>query len=100
MPDTALEEPRLTKVLDGRLARRLAGYVRPHVPLALGALALLLVEGLLQLVGPLLTRRVIDVALPARDFAEVARVAAAFAAALAAQFATGYGQTVLTSLLG
>ncbi|MBI2408265.1 MAG: ABC transporter ATP-binding protein [Gemmatimonadetes bacterium] len=100
MSDTALEEPRLTKVLDGRLARRLAGYVRPHAPLAVGALALLLIEGLLQLVGPLLTRRVIDVALPARDFAEVARIAVAFAAALAAQFATGYGQTVLTSLLG
>ncbi|MDP1889293.1 MAG: ABC transporter ATP-binding protein [Gemmatimonadaceae bacterium] len=100
MPDAAHDEERLSNVFDGRIARRLAGYVRPHLPLALGALALLLVEGLLQLAGPLLTRRVIDVALPARDFAEVGRIAALFVGALLAQFATDYGQMMLTSLLG
>ncbi len=100
MPDTAHDEERLSTVFDGRLARRLAGYVRPHLPLALGALALLLVEGLLQLAGPLLTRRVIDVALPARDYAEVGRLTALFVGALLVQFATDYGQMVLTSLLG
>ncbi|MBI5601496.1 MAG: ABC transporter ATP-binding protein [Gemmatimonadetes bacterium] len=100
MPDTAHDEERLRNVFDGRLARRLAGYVRPHLPLALGALALLLVEGLLQLAGPLLTRRVIDVALPARDYAEVGRLTALFVGALLVQFATDYGQMVLTSLLG
>ncbi|MBA4073109.1 MAG: antibiotic ABC transporter ATP-binding protein [Gemmatimonas sp.] len=100
MPDAAHDEERLRTVFDGRLARRLAGYVRPHLALALGALALLLVAGLLQLVGPLLTRRVIDVALPARDYAEVGRLTALFVGALLAQFATDYGQMVLTSLLG
>ncbi|MHB0963219.1 MAG: ABC transporter ATP-binding protein [Gemmatimonadaceae bacterium] len=100
MPDAAHDEERLSNVFDGRLARRLAGYVRPHLPLALGALALLLVEGLLQLAGPLLTRRVIDVALPARDYAEVGRLTALFVGALLAQFATDYGQMVLTALLG
>ena len=100
MPDAAHDEERLSNVFDGRIARRLAGYVRPHLPLALGALALLLVEGLLQLAGPLLTRRVIDVALPARDYAEVGRITALFVGALLAQFATNYGQMVLTSLLG
>ena len=88
MPDTAHDEERLSNVFDGRLARRLAGYVRPHLPLALGALALLLVEGLLQLAGPLLTRRVIDIALPARDFAEVGRLTAQLVGALLAQLAT------------
>ncbi|MHB8837804.1 MAG: ABC transporter ATP-binding protein [Gemmatimonadaceae bacterium] len=100
MADAAHDEERLTNVFDGRLARRLAGYVRPHLPLALGALALLLVEGVLQLVGPLLTRQVIDVALPAHDYAAVARLTAVFVAALAAQLVTDYGQVVLTSLLG
>jgi hypothetical protein len=32
-----------------------------------GAFALLCVEGAIQVVGPLLTRRVIDVAVPTRD---------------------------------
>lgn len=100
MAAAAQEDDRVTTVFDRRIARRLVGYVHPHLAVALGALALLTVEGLLQLVGPLLTRRVIDVALPARDFAEVGRLAALFVAALAAQFVTDYGQMVLTSLLG
>lgn len=100
MPDASQGEERLVNVFDGRLARRLAGYVRPHLPLALGALALLLIEGMLQLAGPLLTRQVIDVALPAHDYAAVARLSALFVAALAAQLVTDYGQLVLTNLLG
>jgi len=88
------------KVFDGRIARRLAGYVRPHLRLAVGAVALLVVEGLLQLVGPLLTRQVIDVALPAHDAAGIARATALFVGALAAQFGADYGQLVFTNLLG
>jgi hypothetical protein len=41
--------------------------VRPYAALVAGAVALLCVEGATQLVGPALTRRVIDVAIPARD---------------------------------
>ncbi|MHB1311966.1 MAG: ABC transporter ATP-binding protein [Gemmatimonadaceae bacterium] len=88
------------KVFDGRIARRLAGYVRPHLRLAAGAVTLLVVEGLLQLVGPLLTRQVIDVALPAHDAAGIARATALFVGALAAQFGADYGQLVFTNLLG
>ncbi len=88
------------RVFDGRLARRLSGYVRPHLRLAVGAVLLLLVEGLLQLVGPLLTRQVIDVALPAGDYAAVGRATGLFVGALVAQFGLDYGQTVLTNLLG
>jgi ATP-binding cassette subfamily B protein len=99
MEQTA-DDDRPARVFDGRLARRLAGYVRPHVRLAAGALVLLLIEGLLQLVGPLLTRQVIDVALPARDYAAVGQATAIFVGALLAQFGVDYGQMVLTSLLG
>jgi len=94
------DDDRLGRVFDGRLARRLAGYVRPHLRLAVGALVLLLIEGLLQLVGPLLTRQVIDVALPAHDYRAVWQAAAIFVGALLAQFGVDYGQMVLTSLLG
>ena len=94
------EEEVLGKVYDRRLARRLLTYVRPYRAIVAGALALLLASSLLQLVGPLLTRRVIDVAVPARDADMVLRLALVFAGALTLQFAATYGETMLTSLLG
>ena len=96
----AHDEDSLGKVYDSRLARRLFAYVRPYRWLVAAAVALLLVESLVQLVGPLLTRHVIDVAVPARDGGLVARDAAVFAGALVVQFAAAYGGVLLTSLLG
>ena len=80
--------------------RRLLRYARPYSWLVASSLSLLAVEGVLQLVGPLLTQRVIDVALPARDVAAAGRLAALFAAALSLSFVASYGETLLTSLLG
>jgi ATP-binding cassette subfamily B protein len=88
------------KVYDGRLARRLFAYARPYKALVLGALVLLLTDGVLQLAGPLLTRTVIDEALPSRDLSLVAWATSVFAASLIASFACAYGETLLTSLLG
>ncbi len=86
--------------LDRRLVARLARYVRPHVGLAAGAVACLAVEGALQLVGPWLTQRVIDEALPARDGAFVRTAALLFALSLVLQFACSWGETILTGRLG
>ncbi|HET7457435.1 MAG TPA: ABC transporter ATP-binding protein [Gemmatimonadaceae bacterium] len=94
------EEDALGKAYDGRLMRRLLVYVRPYRPLVAGALVLLFTEGALQLVGPALTRRVIDVALPARDGGVVRTAALLYALSLVAQFGCSYGETLLTSLLG
>ena len=94
------EEDAVGKVYDARLARRLMAYVRPHSGLVGSAVALLMVDGLLQLVGPLLTRHVIDVALPAGDQGAVARAAALFAFSLVAAFGAQYGETFITGLLG
>jgi ATP-binding cassette, subfamily B, multidrug efflux pump len=94
------EEDALGKVYDARLMRRLLVYVRPYLRLVVGALFFLFAEGGLQLVGPLLTRQVIDVALPARDMAMVRNAALIFALSLVAQFVCTYAQTLLTSLLG
>jgi ATP-binding cassette subfamily B multidrug efflux pump len=101
MPDVALHDDDVVgKVYDARLARRLFAYARPHRTLIAGALALLLTDGLLQLAGPLLTRRVIDEALPARDFSLVTWATVLYAVSLVASFACAYGETLLTSLLG
>ncbi|MCR4338387.1 MAG: ABC transporter ATP-binding protein/permease [Gemmatimonadaceae bacterium] len=98
--DTIHEEEVLDKSYDAQLMRRLLGYVRPYMGLVGGALLLLGIEGVLQLVGPLLTRQVIDVAIPAGDTTFLAQATAAFVLALLAQFACSYGQTWLTSMLG
>ncbi|MFL5560370.1 MAG: ABC transporter ATP-binding protein [Gemmatimonadaceae bacterium] len=94
------EEDVLGKAYDGRLMRRLLTYVRPYRPLVAGALFFLFTEGALQLVGPLLTRRVIDVAVPAHDIPLVKTSVILLAFALVAQFACSYGETILTALLG
>ncbi len=74
--------------------------MKPYRPIVVAALALLCIEGVLQLAGPLLTQRVIDVALPRRDSGIVVTAALLFAATLVAQFACSYGEAWLTNLLG
>jgi len=96
----AHEDDVLGKAYDGRLMRRLLVYTRPYRALMYGAFALLCVEGGVQVVGPLLTRRVIDVAVPARDARTVVICTVLFFGALVIEFVTSYGQTWLTSLLG
>jgi len=94
------DEEALGKAYDARLMRRVLGYVRPYRRLVVGALVLLFADGVLQLAGPFLTRRVIDVALPARDLGMVRTAALIYLASLLFQFAFSYGETLLTSLLG
>src|SRR4051795_1522001 len=54
------EEEVLGKAYDGRLMRRLLGYVRPYGDMAIGALGLILFSALMQLLGPLATAVALD----------------------------------------
>ncbi len=99
-PASFHEEDALGKVYDAHLMRRLVAYVRPYTGLVVAALALLMSDGLLQLVGPLLTRSVIDRALPAGDLGAVRIAAELFALSLVASFGAQYGETMITTLLG
>jgi len=90
----------LGKAYDRHLMRRLLVYARPYRGLMYGAFALLCVEGAIQVVGPLLTRRVIDVAVPTRDMHIVVVSTVLLFFALLAEFVLSYTQTWLTSLLG
>lgn len=94
------EEDVIGKAYDSRLMRRLSVYARPYGWLIAAALSCLMLDGLMQIVGPLMTQRVIDVALPARDLNLVWRSATLFALSLVVAFACQYGETVLTGLLG
>ncbi len=99
-PASPHDEEVLGKAFDARLARRLFGYVRPYGRLVAAALAFFLVEGVLQLAQPLLTRYVIDVAVPAKDADGVRLAALAFVGVLAGQFVCEYGEVLFTTLLG
>jgi ATP-binding cassette, subfamily B, multidrug efflux pump len=94
------EDDVLGKAYDRKLMRRLLVYTRPYRRLMYGAFGLLCVEGAIQVVGPLLTRRVIDVAVPTHNMHIVVVATTLFVLALLTEFVTSYGQTWLTSLLG
>ncbi len=85
---------------DPLLLRRLLRYLRPHGWLTAAAIVLLLGSASLALVGPELTRRAIDVAIPARDTGLLATLAALFFASLLLEFLTDYGQALLTTIIG
>lgn len=99
-PAAFIEDDAVGKVYDRRLAARLFAYVRPYRGLVAGAVALLIVDGLLQLVGPWLTKVVIDDAIPTGDMSLVTQAALVFLVSLGVQFGAQYGETVLTALLG
>jgi ATP-binding cassette, subfamily B, multidrug efflux pump len=94
------DEEALGKALDTRQARRLLAYVRPYRWLVIVAVGLLMVQGALQLVGPLMTRRVIDVAIPAGDSALIISSTVLFLAALTTQIVFSYLETIATGVLG
>jgi ATP-binding cassette subfamily B protein len=94
------EDDSLGAAYDARLVRRLLVYVSPYRRLVVAALACIAVAAGSQLAAPLLTRWVIDVALPARDVSLVVNVAGAFALLLVTQFAAAYGETIFTAMLG
>lgn len=99
-PAISTDDDALGKAYDARLVRRLLSYVRPYRPLVVAALACLVLQSGMQLVGPLLTRWVIDRALPARDTALVVQATALYAALLVGQFGAAFGETLYTALLG
>jgi ATP-binding cassette subfamily B protein len=94
------DEEALGTAFDGRLARRLLVYVRPYGWLVAGAVTVLMIEGALQLVPPLMTRRVIDVAIPAGDSALIRQSVVILIAALVTQIACSFADTLLTGILG
>ena len=99
-PAISTDDDALGKAYDARLVRRLLSYVRPYRPLVAAALVCLVLQSGMQLVGPLLTRWVIDRALPTRDTALVVQATALYAALLVGQFGAAFGETLYTALLG
>jgi ATP-binding cassette subfamily B multidrug efflux pump len=85
---------------DAALLRRLLVYLRPYRGLVALAVVLLLSGAGLALVGPALTQRAIDVAIPNHDTDLLGLLALLFLVALLLDFAIEYGQTLLTAYVG
>ena len=98
---TELESDDLrTDLIDRRLLKRLLVYLRPHWRLVALSVLLIAVHAALAVVGPALTQRALDRAIPARDGALLLRYAAVFVAALLVTFVVDYAQTILTTRIG
>jgi ATP-binding cassette, subfamily B, multidrug efflux pump len=97
---TGHDEEVLGKAYDARLMRRLVRYLRPYWRSAAVALVAILGYAALQLVPPYLTRRAIDVAIPAADLAGLRIIAAMYFATLLGEFTLEFIQSSLLQVTG
>ncbi len=94
------QEETLDRGYDSALLRRLLTYLRPYRWHAVLAVGLLIATAGLALVGPLLTQRALDVAVPRRDEALLATLAGIFLLALLLEFAFEYFGSILAAFIG
>ncbi len=108
-----MEEEVTGKAYDGRLMRRLLGYMRPYRGKIAISLLCLLGYSLLQVCGPLLTRLTVDrylaptgevgplgQFLSAEPFTGIAQISALYLAVLAGIFITEFGQMYIMQSVG
>ena len=88
------------KVYDTALLRRILGYTRSSRGLVILAVLLILVVSALRLVGPVFTRKVIDIYIPNGDKPGLNRTVALYMGAIVAIFFIHYLQTYITQLIG
>jgi ATP-binding cassette subfamily B multidrug efflux pump len=108
-----MEEEVLGKAYDGRLMRRLLGYMRPYRLLVGLSVIFLLLQSILQVLGPQLTRVAVDKylqpdgastfldpLLPADAWTGLSRIALLYLAMLGGIFVTEFAQTWLMQYTG
>jgi ATP-binding cassette, subfamily B, multidrug efflux pump len=87
------EEDVLGKAYDGRLMRRLLGYLRPYRRQVVIAVIAIIGHSALELAPPYLTKMAIDGYIPARDLSGLGVMAALYLVVLVAAFVLEYIQT-------
>ena len=87
------DEDVLGKAYDGRLMRRLLGYLRPYRRQVVIAVIAIVGHSCLELAPPYLTKIAIDRYIPAEDLAGLGTMAALYLVALIASFMLEYLQT-------
>ncbi|MEO5823465.1 MAG: ABC transporter ATP-binding protein [Vicinamibacteraceae bacterium] len=99
-PATQPDDDIIGKAYDGRLVRRLFGYLRPHWRSVLLGLVVIVTTSLLQLVQPWLTKVAIDEYIARGDLAGVGRIALLFLAVLTGVFVLEFAQTWISQTIG
>ena len=94
------EEDALGKAYDARLMRRLLKYLKPYRWHVGGALLILLLGSAMAIVGPLVTQRVIDEAIPSNDTGLLWFLISIYVGSIAFGFVLEYAQAMLTTWLG
>ncbi|MGB1779192.1 MAG: ABC transporter ATP-binding protein [Longimicrobiales bacterium] len=94
------EEEALGKAYDARLMRRLIEYLRPYRWHVAGALVVLLLGSGMAIIGPWVTQRVIDEAIPTGDRDLLVQLIGIYGAALVAGFVLEYLRALVTTWLG
>ena len=85
---------------DAALMRRLLGYLRPYRGHTALALLLLVLQSGLALIGPRLTEKALDSAIPRQDLALLGLLAAIYLGVLLFEFIVEYGGALLTTWIG
>jgi ATP-binding cassette subfamily B protein len=94
------EEEVLGKAYDGRLARRLLGYMRPYRGYIAASALAIVANALVQLAEPWLVRLAIDRYIARGDLVGVNRIALLFGLALLCGFVLEFAQTWATQMIG
>ncbi len=94
------EEEALGQAYDARLMKRLLRYLRPYRWKVALAITLLAAASAVEVVGPWLTKRALDEAIPNSDLGLLGFLTAAYGGALLFGFALQYVQGLLTTWLG
>ena len=94
------EEQTLGKVYDGRLMRRLLAYLAPYKLRVVVSFVLVLVASALKLVGPILTKIVIDDYIAVGNLSGLNTIAAVYVLALVLQFVVSYFQIYIMNMAG
>jgi ATP-binding cassette subfamily B protein len=94
------EEEVVGRAYDHRLMRRLLTYLKPYRWQVVGALAVVLLDAVVQLAGPYLTKEAIDHGIRAGDRVVLDRVAVLYLTVLLVGFGLGYLQTQIMQRVG
>ncbi len=94
------EEQTLGKVYDARLMRRLLAYLAPYKMRVVVSFALVLAASALKLVGPILTKIVIDDYIAVGNLSGLNTIAAIYVLALVLQFVVSYFQIYIMNMAG
>lgn len=94
------EEEVAGRTYDHRLMRRLLGYLKPYRGQVWLAGAVVLLDALAQLAGPMLTKEAIDRGIRRHDLVRLDQVAVLYLAVLVVSFGLGYVQNQIMQRVG